>query len=43
MEGGAEKMAAQNRKHKLVELLPSEKAVTKWVECAKDLPLMISY
>ena len=39
----AERMASQNAKRKLVSLLPSEKAVTKWVECAKSLPLMISY
>ena len=36
-------MAEQNAKRKLVQLLPSEKAVKKWVEYAKDLPLMISY
>jgi hypothetical protein len=39
----AEAMAALNAKRKLVHLLPSEKAVTKWVEYAKNLPLMISY
>ena len=39
----AEAMAAQNAKRKLVHLLPSEKAVTRWVEYAKGLPLMISY
>jgi Domain of unknown function (DUF4332) len=39
----AQAMAKQNEKRKLVRLLPSEKAVTKWVEYAKGLPLMISY
>jgi predicted flap endonuclease-1-like 5' DNA nuclease len=39
----AQAMAAQNDKRKLVHLLPSEKAVSKWVEYAKGLPVVISY
>jgi predicted flap endonuclease-1-like 5' DNA nuclease len=39
----AQAMAKQNEKRKLVQLLPSEKAVAKWVEYARNLPLMISY
>jgi predicted flap endonuclease-1-like 5' DNA nuclease len=36
-------MARQNKQRKLVRLLPSEKAISRWVESAKALPLMISY
>jgi predicted flap endonuclease-1-like 5' DNA nuclease len=36
-------MKAANEKRKLVRFLPSEKAVTKWIERAKKLPLKISY
>lgn len=49
----AEKMAAENAKRldkkarnrnaKAVQLLPSEKAIQKWIERARDLPLKISY
>jgi len=39
----AQTMKAQNAKRKLVNVLPGEKAITKWVEYAKGLPLMISY
>lgn len=39
----AKAMAEANEKLKLVRLLPSEKAVTRWIEHAKKLPLMISY
>jgi predicted flap endonuclease-1-like 5' DNA nuclease len=36
-------MAAANTKRKLVRLLPSEKAVLRWIEHAKKLPLKITY
>ena len=36
-------MADANERRKLVRLLPSEKAVARWIEHAKKLPLMISY
>jgi predicted flap endonuclease-1-like 5' DNA nuclease len=39
----AKAMAAANTRHKLVRLLPSEKAVLRWIEHAKKLPLKISY
>lgn len=39
----AKAMAAANEKRKLVSFLPSEKAVKKWIETAKTLPLKISY
>lgn len=39
----AKAMAAANNKHKLVRLLPSEKAVLRWIEHAKKLPLKITY
>ena len=39
----AKAMAEANEKLKLVRLLPSEKAVARWIEHAKKLPLMISY
>jgi hypothetical protein len=39
----AEAMATQNAKRKLVHVLPSEKSVSKWVEHAKSLPVLISY
>jgi hypothetical protein len=39
----AKAMATANTKRKLVRLLPSEKAVTRWIETAKKLPLKISY
>lgn len=39
----AQAMAAANARRKLVQLLPSEKAVTKWIAEAKSLPLKISY
>jgi len=39
----AQAMAAANAQRRLVRLLPSEKAVTKWIAEAKSLPLKISY
>jgi predicted flap endonuclease-1-like 5' DNA nuclease len=39
----AKAMAAANAKRRLVRLLPSEKAVLRWIEHAKKLPLKISY
>jgi len=39
----AKAIAAANAKRKLVRLLPSEKAVGRWIEHAKKLPLKISY
>ena len=39
----AKAMATANIKRKLVRLLPSEKAVIRWIETAKKLPLKISY
>jgi len=39
----AKAMADANTKRKLVQLLPSEKAIGRWIEHAKRLELMISY
>jgi hypothetical protein len=39
----AKSMADANKKRKLVQFLPSEKLVTRWVEHAKKLPLKITY
>jgi len=39
----AEAMAAANKKRRLVRLVPTEKAVGRWVEDAKKLPPKISY
>jgi predicted flap endonuclease-1-like 5' DNA nuclease len=39
----AKAMAAANTRRKLVRLLPSEKAVLRWIEHAKKLPLKITY
>lgn len=39
----AQAMAAANKERKLVRLLPSEKAVSRWVTEAKSLPTKISY
>jgi predicted RecB family nuclease len=39
----AERMAALNAKRKLVQLLPSENTVRRWIETAKKLPIKISY
>jgi predicted flap endonuclease-1-like 5' DNA nuclease len=39
----AKAMATANKQRKLVRLLPSEKAVGRWIEFAKKLPLKISY
>jgi hypothetical protein len=39
----ARAMASANAKRNLVELLPSEKAVVRWIAYAKTLPLKISY
>ena len=38
-----EAMRNANTKRKLVDFLPSEKAVTRWIEHAKKLPLKITY
>jgi hypothetical protein len=37
------RMAELNEKKKYVELLPSEKRVTRWIEEAKALPSMMQY
>lgn len=39
----AKSMKAANAKRKLVRVLPSDRAVARWVEGAKKLPLKISY
>ena len=39
----AEAMAAANKKRKLVRLVPTEKAVGRWIESAKKLAIKISY
>jgi predicted flap endonuclease-1-like 5' DNA nuclease len=39
----AKAMAAANKKRKLVRLLPSDKAVLRWIEHAKKLPMKITY
>lgn len=39
----AKAMAEANTERKLVRLLPSEKAVGRWIENAKTLPIKISY
>ena len=39
----AKRMAEVNRQRKLVRTLPSEKAIERWIEAAKDLPVKISY
>jgi predicted flap endonuclease-1-like 5' DNA nuclease len=39
----ARAMASANAERSLVELLPSEKAVMRWIAHAKILPLKISY
>ncbi len=39
----AKAMADANTKRKLVRLLPSEKAVSRWIEHAKKLQLKITY
>ena len=39
----AKAMAEANTKRKLVQLLPSEKAIERWIEHAKRLDLVISY
>jgi hypothetical protein len=36
-------MAAANTKRQLVRLLPSESTVTRWIDSAKTLPLVIRY
>lgn len=38
-----EAMRSANSKRKLVDFLPSEKAVARWIEHAKKLPLKITY
>ena len=39
----ARAMKEANGRRKLVRLMPSEKAVVRWIEQAKKLPLKISY
>jgi hypothetical protein len=39
----AKAMAGANKARKLVRLLPSERVVTRWIECARELPLKIRY
>lgn len=39
----AERMAETNKKRKLVRLVPSEKAIGRWINNAKKLPLKITY
>ncbi|HZP79631.1 MAG TPA: DUF4332 domain-containing protein [Pseudolabrys sp.] len=39
----AKAMAEVNKKRKLVRFLPSEKAIVRWIDAAKTLPLMIKY
>ena len=39
----AHAMAEANAKRKLVRVLPSDRAVVRWIEHAKRLPLKISY
>lgn len=39
----AKALAEANKTRKLVRLLPSEKVVARWIECAKGLDLMIRY
>jgi len=39
----AQAMATANAKRKLVQLVPSEKAVGRWIEIARKLPLKITY
>jgi predicted flap endonuclease-1-like 5' DNA nuclease len=39
----AKAMAEANRKKKVVQLLPSEKRIGRWIEQAKLLPLKITY
>jgi hypothetical protein len=36
-------MVQANTKRKLVRLLPSEKAISKWIAEAKSLPMKITY
>src|SRR5262245_44033383 len=38
-----EAMREANAKRKLVDFLPSEKAVSRWIEHARKLPLKITY
>jgi len=39
----AEKMARANAQRKLVRVLPSKLMITRWIEEAKKLPLIITY
>jgi predicted flap endonuclease-1-like 5' DNA nuclease len=39
----AKAMAEANKKRKLVGVLPSDRAVVRWIEYAKRLPLKITY
>ena len=39
----AKAMAEANAKRKLVRVLPSDRAVVRWIDQAKKLPLKITY
>jgi hypothetical protein len=39
----ARAMREANNRRKLVQLMPSEKAIVRWIEHAKKLPLKITY
>jgi len=39
----ANAMAEANKRRKMVNLLPSEKVVSNWIESAKKLQLKITY
>ena len=39
----AKRMADTNKKRKLVRVLPSDKAVVRWVDAAKKLNIKIKY
>jgi hypothetical protein len=39
----AGRMAEANLERKLVRVLPSEQTVGRWIDCAKKLPVKISY
>ena len=41
--GQAKAIAEANAKRKLVGVLPSDRAVVRWIEHAKKLPLKITY
>lgn len=39
----AKALADANKECELVRLVPSERVVARWIECAKNLPLKIKY